>query len=341
MEHPRREPAPDVFRLALPLPFEGLDRVNAYLLKDDSGSTLVDCGIWGPSDERDHGWDDLVEALAACDQQPSEIARLVVTHPHIDHYGMAGRVLEETSAEFWMHPESKSDLDIYRDPKGAAKRIADLFENHGVGGDDLEELTQFEDWRAFVHSIVEADVLAEDGQTFSSSSRTWRVVHTPGHSRSHLCLWSEEDGLFISGDHLLPTITPHIDYRREESDPLGDFLSSLERTEALAPRLVMPGHGAPFEEGAERARIVARHHDRRLGAIVQIIRNEPRTAHEITDELFGTTLLNFQRRLALGEALAHLAYLLRRGEIAAEERDDGTFAYRKVRRHRSIEEDDR
>lgn len=340
MEHRRREPAPNVFRLVLPLPFEGLDRVNAYLLKGDSGSTLVDCGIWNPSDDRDHGWDDLVDALDACDQSLSDIKRLVVTHPHIDHYGMAGRVLGETDAEFWMHPESGGDLEVYRHPTDAAERIADLFESHGVERDDLDELTRFEDWRPFIHSIAEADVSAFDGQSFSASGGTWRVVHTPGHSRSHLCLWSEEDGVLISGDHLLPTITPHIDFRRGESDPLGDFLASLERIGSLGPRLVLPGHGAPFEDGAERARIVARHHDRRLGAIVQIIRNRPRTANEITDELFGTTLLNFERRLALGEALAHIAYLLRRGEIAAEEREDGTFAYIKVRRQRASHDED-
>lgn len=340
MEHRRREPAPNVFRLVLPLPFEGLDRVNAYLLADASGCTLVDCGIWFPSDERDHGWDDLVAALAACDRSPSDIKRLVVTHPHIDHYGMAGRVVEETGAELWMHPEAHRDFEIYRDPKGAAEELAKLFSEHGVAQGGLDELTQFEDWRAFIHSIVEPNVTPDENDTFVAGDREWRIVFTPGHSRSHLCLWAEGSGLLISGDHLLPTITPHIDYRHGESDPLGDFLTSLEKTEALAPRLVLPGHGAPFEDGAERSRIVARHHDRRLGAVVQIIRNEPRTANEITDELFGRTLLNFERRLGLGEALAHIAYLVKRNEIEAEEREDGTLAYKKVRRRRSHEDED-
>lgn len=338
MEHRRREPAPNVFRLVVPLPFEGLDRVNAYLLRDESGSTLVDCGIWNAAEEGGHGWDDLIAALAACDTRPSDITRLVVTHPHIDHYGMAGRVLEESSARLLMHPESTDDLQIYRDPKSAAAGTAELFARHGVDHSALDELTQFEDWGAFIHSIVEADVSAHEGEEIIVGERTWRVIHTPGHSRAHICLFSVEDGLLIAGDHLLPTITPHIDYRRGESDPLGDFLSSLEKTEALAPRLVLPGHGRPFEEGAERSRIVARHHDRRLGAVLQIIRNEPHTANEITDELFGRTLLNFERRLALGEALAHLAYLVKRGEIEAEQAD-GVLTYRKVRRQRASEDE--
>ena len=340
MDHRRREPAPDVFRLVLPLPFPGLDRVNAYLLSDDAGSTLVDCGIWDTREKRDHGWDDLVDALAACDKAPDDVTRVVVTHPHIDHYGMVGRAIEETGAELWMHEEAGTDLEIYRNPKEAAERVAQLFAEHGVERDVADELSQFEDWRAFIHSIVEADSSIGEGDSFSVGTRTWELIHTPGHARSHICLWSAEDRLLISGDHLLPTITPHIDYRRGESDPLGDFLQSLHKTESLAPQLVLPGHGSPFEEGAERSRIVARHHDRRLGAILQIIRNEPHTASEITDELFGSTLLNFERRLALGEALAHIAYLLNRGEIEAERGDDGSYVYKKVRKHRRTEDED-
>jgi glyoxylase-like metal-dependent hydrolase (beta-lactamase superfamily II) len=153
-------------------------------------------------------------------------------------------------------------------------------------------------------------------------------------------LWSSSDRILISGDHLLPTITPHIDFRRgESSDPLGEFLDSLKTIERLDPALVLPGHGRPFEDGAERARANARHHDRRLGSILQVIRHEPHTASEITNEIFGTALLNFERRLALGEALAHIAYLVRSGEIERVERDDGTYLYRKVSRRREGSEE--
>ncbi len=99
----RREPAPGVFRLVLPLPFPGLDRVNAYLLVDDDGATLVDCGMHLPDDENENGWGYLVESLEVCGVTLSAIDRLVVTHPHIDHYGLAGRLVDETDCELWMH----------------------------------------------------------------------------------------------------------------------------------------------------------------------------------------------------------------------------------------------
>lgn len=329
----RREPAPGIFRLVLSLPFPGLDRVNAYLLTDESnGAVLVDCGIFDPA-ESEGGWTDLAEALRACDVEPAAVTRLVVTHPHIDHYGMAGRFMEEIECEMWMHEDVDDELDMYRHPDKVAARLREMFRDHGVEEDELDELTAYEDWRHYLSSIAAPTEPVADGRTFEVGGRTWRAVHTPGHSRSHICLFSESDRILISGDHLLPAITPHIDFKRGvDADPLGEFLASLERVEALAPALVFPGHGRPFEEGAERARVNIRHHDRRLGSILQIIRREPHSASEITEEIWGSALLNFQRRLAIGEALAHLAYLVKQGDIERLEGDDGTFVYKKVAR---------
>lgn len=339
MEHRRREPAPGVYRLVLGLPFPGLDRVNAYLLVGGQGTTLVDCGIYFPAPDDDHGWDDVVAALAVYDLKPGDIKRLVITHPHIDHYGMAGRFVEESGCELVMHGLASEELELYRNPEETERRLREMLSDHGVSAEDLDELTRYEDWRAYISGVVEPATPLGDGEEIEVVARSWEVIHTPGHSRSHICLWSSGDRILISGDHLLPTITPHIDFRRgAEADPLGEFLDSLATVERLDPSLVLPGHGRPFEEGAERARVIARHHDRRLGAILQVVRNEPRSADEITNEIFGTALLHFQRRLALGEALAHLAYLRKRGEIERIETDEG-FVYKKVKRAPQVDDD--
>ena len=337
LQHRRREPAPGVLRLLLPLPFPGLDRVNCYLLEDPGGCTLVDCGLYLPSDERSHGWDDVEDAFAAAGHAPSDVTRLFVTHAHIDHYGMVGEFVARTGAELVMHRTADEDLEPYRDPSAMTTRLKEMFADHGVTPERVEELTQWEDWRPFVSRVVEPDTPVEDGAEIEVGGRTWRCIYTPGHARSHVCLWSEADRVLISGDHLLPAITPHIDFKRGDDDPLGDFLTSLDRIVALAPELVLPGHGHPFEDGAERSRVVIRHHDRRLGAILQVIRREPRTAEEITEDIFGADLLNFQHRLALGEALAHLVHLLRNGEVERIERN-GIYLFQKVRRVRAAEE---
>ncbi|MFN2388590.1 MAG: MBL fold metallo-hydrolase [Actinomycetota bacterium] len=340
LEHRRREPAPGVFRLLLSLPFPGLTRVNAYLLTGDDGATLVDCGVGRDSGSGTDPFEDLRAAIAATDTPAGSIDRLVVTHTHVDHYGLAARVVDELGCELWMHEDARLELDAYADPAATAERLRGMLADHGVGEADLDELTAFEDWRHFISGVAHPTKPLGGGESFSAGRR-WEVVHTPGHARSHICLWSPDEGILVSGDHLLPTVTPHIDFRRgADEDPLGEFLASLEKVEDLDPVLTLPGHGRPFDEGAERARVVARHHDRRLGSILQVIRHDHRTANEITEDVFGSTLLNFERRLALGETLAHLAYLRRRGEIERLQRDDGTYVFKKVKRRRDVSDDD-
>ena len=334
MGETRREPARGVFRLVLPLPFEGLRWVNAYLLVGEE-TTLIDCGIHDPARAGGGGWSSLEGALRACDVAPTDVVRLIVTHPHADHYGMAARVVERTGCELWMHESVGAELVSYADPQVRVARLRSSLEQHGFPEEDLAEITSFEDWRAYLSGIVEPSHFVRDDDTFAVGRRRWTIVHTPGHSRSHICLWSERDGLLISGDHLLPSVTPHIDIGNAEEDPLGDYISSLERMEKLAPQLVLPGHGRPFEDGAERARATLRHHDRRLGAILQVVRHRPRRVADVSDEIFGSELFSLERRLAVGEALAHLAYLEHRGEVERVAEDDGTIAFRKARRARS------
>ncbi|MGH2735233.1 MAG: MBL fold metallo-hydrolase [Actinomycetota bacterium] len=326
--HRRREPSPGLFRLVLPLPWPGLDRVNAYLMADEGGATLVDCGIWDPGED-DGGWSRLGAALEATGHEVTDVRALVITHPHIDHCGMAARLVETTGCELWMHEAGSSEVRTYAEPDRTAAEVRTLLIEHGVSDQDAAELTGFEDWRGFLSGVVSPDRALRDGDRFEVGGRSWEVVHTPGHDAAHICLWSPRERLLISGDTLLGSVTPHIDFRRGDGNPLGDYIASLSRIEQLEPAMVLPGHGRPFEDGAERARAIARHHDRRLGAITQVIRREPHTASEITDAIFGDTLLHFQRRLALGEALAHLAYLRQDGEIERLRADDGTYLYRK------------
>jgi glyoxylase-like metal-dependent hydrolase (beta-lactamase superfamily II) len=327
----RREPAPGVFRLVLPLRLPGLRAVNAYLLRDEAGFTLVDCGIHDRELDPEGGWAHLCEALAACDARPEQVTRLIVTHHHVDHYGLAARLIEEARCELWMHRLARDDLRLYRDPGVVAGRLRALFASHGAPQEDLDELTAFEDWRRYVSGVVEPDRMLEGGEEVTIEGRRWSVEHTPGHARGHVCLFAPADALLLSGDHLLPAVTPHIDVTIDAADPLGDYLASLARIEKLSPSLVLPGHGRPFEGGAERARATLRHHDRRLGAILQVIRREPASAAAVSEEIFGSALLDLHKRLALGEALAHLVYLERRSEVERSDAD-GVIVYRKSAR---------
>ena len=324
----RLQPAPGIDRLVTPLPFEGLDRVNAYALADDAGITLVDCGIF----QEGRGTAPLEDALRASGAGLTDISRLVITHPHPDHYGLAGLLVEKTGCELWMHSDARADLEIYRNPGAAADRLSAALARHGVPASELGEVRAYEDWRPFISGVEEASHWLEGEETFVTGARRWQVVHTPGHDDAHICLWSQSDGTLISGDTLLSSITPHVDHRGELGpDPLGDFLASLDRLEQLDPTLVLPGHGRPFDGGAERTRAISAHHQRRLGSILQVIRRRARTAADVAQEVFGTELLNFQRRLALGETIAHLEYLRLRSEAELSE-ENGVYMYAKTKR---------
>ena len=312
----------------MPLPFEGLDRVNAYALSDDDGITLIDCGIF----QEGLGASPLEDALRASGAALTDIRRLVITHPHPDHYGLAGLLVEKTGCELWMHADARADLDVYRDPGAAADKLSAALARHGVPSSELRDLRAYEDWRPFISGVVEASHWLEGDETLTAGARSWHVVHTPGHDGAHICLWSEADGLLISGDTLLSSITPHVDHRGELGpDPLGDFLASLGRLEELDPTLALPGHGRPFAAGAERARAISAHHQRRLGSILQVIRRRARTAADVAQEVFGPELLDFQRRLAVGETIAHLEYLRLRSEAKLSE-EDGIYFYTKAQR---------
>jgi glyoxylase-like metal-dependent hydrolase (beta-lactamase superfamily II) len=324
----RLQPAPGIDRLVTPLPFPGLDRVNSYLLADAEGITLVDCGIF----TEPRGALDLEEAMRAAGAAIEDVRRLVITHPHPDHYGLASMVVARSGCELWMHKEAAADLDVYRDPAAAASRLRAALRSHGIPASELDEVGAYEDWRPFVSGVVEANRALEGEESFEAGKRTWQVVHCPGHDRASVCLWSGSDDLLISGDTLLSSITPHVDHRGELGpDPLGDFLESLARMEKLGPSLVLPGHGRPFDSGAERARAIAAHHQRRLGSILQVIRRRACSAAAVADEVFGPELLDFHRRLAVGETIAHLEYLRLRSEAELSVKD-GIYLYSKAKR---------
>jgi glyoxylase-like metal-dependent hydrolase (beta-lactamase superfamily II) len=328
------EPAPGIFRLVLPLPFRAVESVNAYLIRDPSGSVLVDCGVYWP-DEPSHGMDALEAALSACGASAGEIRTLLVTHPHIDHYGLACLLVDKTGAEVWMHPAGQLDFVAFGDPEGERARLHRVLASHGVEPSDIEALSQemVDGWAPYLSGVVPGTHHLWGGERFPTGGREWEVLFTPGHSRAHLCLWSADDRILLSGDHMLPGIASPISFHHGlDDDPLGQYLDSLERIEALAPQLVLPGHGRPFTDGKRRARAIIESKERRMGQTLQVIEREALTAREITERVYAKAVLSYQVRMAVGEALAQLACLRKRGQVLRSTRADGIFVFQKRER---------
>jgi glyoxylase-like metal-dependent hydrolase (beta-lactamase superfamily II) len=317
-----------VRRIPLPCGVNGIEFTNAYVIPDGDKLTVVDPGVWQPEPD-DHGLGPLEEGLNAAGYAIRDISRIVVTHAHVDHYGMAGRIMEITGAELWMHAMTDLDTEKYRHPETAAMRRRDMYNDHGLSSDQVDQLYQsIEVWMPYLYSVVEASKRLRGDETLSTKSGDWRVIYTPGHSLGHICLYSKQDSALLSGDHLLPGVTPPVTFERGfDADPLKSYLDSLARIEAMAPDIVLPGHGTPFQDATRRIQAIQNNKARRLQGIRDAIEERPRTASEIASRLFEKALLDIHKNLALTETLAHIAYLRWSGVIERRIRPDGAYEW--------------
>ena len=183
-------------------------------------------------------------------------------------------------------------------------------------------------WLPYLHSVVEASRRLRGGEVLDVGGDRWEVVHTPGHSTGHVCLWSSARGLLLSGDHLLPGITPPVTFERGfDADPLRSYLDSLRRVSDLGPLLVYPGHGKPFGDAVGRIEAILRNKVRRLEKVRRAIQERPRTVTELADLLVAKAILAHQRQLAISETLAHIAFLRWSGVVERRTRPDGVYEW--------------
>ena len=239
-------------------------------------------------------------------------------------------VVRRSDADLWMHVESRLDIAKYEDPASAVERRQSMLADHGLYGDELEDASSgLRRWMPVMPSIARPRTQLTGGETFTASGRRWQVVPTPGHSPGHVCLWSAGDRLLCSGDHLLKGILPPVTFERGfEADPMGSYLDSLETVRALAPELVLPGHGEVFAGGAARAEAIGRNKLRRVGQVQELLEGGDRTVADVTGVLFRQQLTSSQLHFAMAEVLAYLAYLEARGLAHRLPRPGGGFLWR-------------
>jgi glyoxylase-like metal-dependent hydrolase (beta-lactamase superfamily II) len=315
-------------RVALPIGVNAVESVNMHVLADGDRVTLVDCGVWRP-DLPDGGLAAVEAGLEAAGYALRDVARIVVTHAHIDHYGLAGRLMEVTGAELTMHTLTDLDCEKYRHPDTARARRRDTYADHGVSEAERTDLADhLTRWLPYLHSVVEASQRLRGGEQLVIGGDRWDVLHTPGHSLGHVCLWSPSRGVLLSGDHLLPGITPPVSFERGfDADPLRSYLDSLRLIADLRPAVVFPGHGRPFADATGRIEAILRNKLRRLETIRRAIRERPSTVTELADRLVAKAVLAHQRQLAISETLAHIAYLRWSGIVERRTRPDGVYEW--------------
>jgi glyoxylase-like metal-dependent hydrolase (beta-lactamase superfamily II) len=315
-------------RVALPIGVNAVDSVNMHVLADGAGVTLVDCGVWRP-DLPDGGLAAVEGGLEAAGYALRDVTRILVTHAHIDHYGLAGRLMELTGAELAMHTLTDLDCEKYRHPDTARARRRDTYADHGVSEAERTDLADhLTRWLPYLYSVVEASRRLRGGEVLDIGGDRWEVIHTPGHSLGHVCLWSPAREVLLSGDHLLPAITPPVSFERGfDADPLRSYLDSLRRIADLRPVQVFPGHGRPFGDAVGRIDAIVRNKLRRLETIRRAIQDRPSSVMELTDRLVVKAVLAHQRQLAINETLAHIAYLRWSGVVERRSRPDGVYEW--------------
>jgi glyoxylase-like metal-dependent hydrolase (beta-lactamase superfamily II) len=309
---------PDLW--SVPVPMGGpLRYVSVYAFALAGGGLgLIDTG-W----ESDEGWAALTEGLRSIGGGVEDVRGVLVTHLHFDHLGLANRVREASGAWIAMHP-ADAGLVSSMNQRNAAAAVAEEVEfliSLGAGRDEaIADVGSAENFERFVRMAV-PDRLLEDGQLADLPGWSLRAVHTPGHTPGHLCFAEERTGLFFSGDHVLPRITPNISSSASGSpDPLKDYLGSLAAVRDADPAEVLPAHEWRFRGLDSRADEIAAHHEHRLAELEAAVRTHPgSTPWELAAQLtWSRPWDSYERRMrifAVTETDAHVRLLASRGRL--------------------------
>jgi glyoxylase-like metal-dependent hydrolase (beta-lactamase superfamily II) len=304
----------DVYQLKLPVPFP-LKFVASYLLPSTDGWTVIDCGFdYPPAREV---WEAGAAELGL--DLDADLARIVVTHLHPDHIGLALWLQERSGAPVSMlSGEIENARRVWDQTRGTEAFVEYLLRN-GMGAEQAEATAGTT--RLGVR-LPERFVTLRAGDVISLGESEARVIHTPGHSDYHYVLLDQKRRLLFAGDHLLLQITPNIGlWTYTAPRPLERYLASLEDLRGLDVDLVLPGHGPLFHDLEGRIDELLWHHEERLSVMHAAFDGRSATPFEIARRVFPEDLSDHQLRFALAETLAHLECLV--GEGRAERLDGG------------------
>ena len=314
--------------LRMPLPF-ALNHINLWLLRDDSGWVIVDTGV----DTRTSRevWD----ATFTGPMQGDPATHVIATHMHPDHVGCAGWLVDHFGVDIWMTRDEyllcrllvddtgreapDEGVRFYRAAGYSDEQIALYRANFGMFGKVVGELP-----RAYRRM--------QDGEHLHFAGYDWQVIIGCGHSPEHACLYDADRNILISGDQILPTISPNVSVWPTEpkADPLKDWFESIDKLEAVLPEdvLVLPAHGKPFRGAHVRLEELRKEHTDKLDVLLNN-GSEPRRVVDTFSDLFKSTINDSNRIMATGEALAHLHYLVGTGDMSAERDADKVTWFRR------------
>ncbi|HWV95599.1 MAG TPA: MBL fold metallo-hydrolase [Xanthobacteraceae bacterium] len=320
---------PGVVWVRLALPFQ-LNHVNIYLLADGDGWTMIDSGF---------GNEETIAAWTALFEGPLKnfnITRLIVTHSHPDHVGLAGWIVERFDCPLVMS-QVEYLQSVYHQNRGTEERKQAqrlFFRRHGMDENLTDKLLgRGQDYLKRVSTLPASYRRIAHGDEISIGSRRFKVLTGGGHALDQVMLYCAADKLFLSADQVLSKISPNVSVWAVEPDQnsLGEYLASLASLTTTLPydALVLPGHGVPFYGLKTRIKQLADHHEERCGMIAVACREAPKTCAELVPVVFHKYPLDaHQTGFAAGELIAHLNYMVNEGRLVLEPQPDGVLRFR-------------
>ena len=323
------EIAPGILWVRLVLPFR-LNHVNCYLVKDGDGWTLIDTGIGNEATIA--AWTKLFEGPLA----GVNITRLIVTHAHPDHVGLAGWLVERFKCSFHMSQVEYLQAAYHQHRGSPERKLAQrlFFRRHGMDEEITEALLgRGQDYLTRVSILPASYYRLSNGDEITIGARTFKIITGGGHALDQVTLYCAAEKLFFSADQVLSKISPNVSVWavEPEANALGEYLTSLASLSRMLPddTLVLPGHGVPFYGVKIRIKQLADHHEERCQLIVDACRQSPKTSAQLVPVVFHKHVLDpHQTGFAAGELIAHVNHLLFEGRLQTVEQSDGVLRFR-------------
>ncbi|MDO8299726.1 MBL fold metallo-hydrolase [Lacisediminimonas sp.] len=326
--------APGVLWLRMALPF-ALNHINLWLLEDEQdngqgmvrGWTVIDCGI--ATDPTRTAW----ESVFATALQGRPVLRVIATHYHPDHMGLASWLCQRWGVQLWTTAGEYAVARMMSAglPGFDSASMVEHFRRNGLAGEVTEEVRQRRNhYASLVPSVPTSYRRMIDGQSIRIGNAAWRIITGFGHSPEHAALYNEERNLLIAGDMVLPRISTNVSVQCFEPDgnPVQLYLDSLGKFSSLpGDTLVLPSHGKPFRGMHIRIRQLREHHAERLEEVLVACREAPMSGFDIVPVMFRRKLDAHQISFALGEALAHLHQLWLAGSLVRTQDEHGVFRF--------------
>ncbi|MDC1357421.1 MBL fold metallo-hydrolase [Pseudomonadota bacterium] len=320
--------ASDLYWAHFELPFR-LNHVNLFLMDTPDGILILDAGL--KSDHSEEHW----EALLNGPLKSKKFAGLLITHYHPDHIGMAGWLQKKLNIKCLTTEKELFTAKTFRSMPDDeyAKLFRNVFVRAGMSEEDI--IAKGPATRLYKNRVYELPdfEIIKAGHEIVSNDGKWKVRTDSGHSPEHISLLDKERKLYLSGDFLLPRISPNIsdNFFDPLDDRLGEYLKYLNEIQEIGSETsVFPCHDWPFKEGMQRAKDLIKHHNHRLSLIIEALNKRSITIMDSISIIFDRKIGDEQMHFAIGEARAHLIHLDVTGQVRSEVDDRGTVHYNKI-----------